>query len=56
MEGQGESCRCQKNAKTGMISVKLRELLTFSAKHILNQLKLDNCVIQGVVSKDEKLN
>ena len=29
----------------------LRKLLTFSAKLVLNQLKLDNCVIQGPVSK-----
>ena len=35
---------------------KLRELLTFSAKLVLNQLKLDNCVIQGIVSKDQRLN
>ena len=43
-------------AKTGLISVKsmseLRELLTFSAKLV----KLDNCVIQGIVGKDQKLN
>ena len=42
-------------AKTGLISVKsmseLRKLLTFSAKLVLNQLKLDNCVIQGPVGK-----
>ena len=45
-------------AKTGLISVKsmseLRELLTFSAKLVLNQLKLDNCVIQGPVGKDQR--
>ena len=42
-------------AKSGLISVKsmseLRELLTFSAKVVINQLKLDNCVIQGPVGK-----
>ena len=42
-------------AKTGLISVKsmskLRKLLTFSAKLVLNQLKLDNCIIQGPVGK-----
>ena len=47
-------------AKTGLISVKsmskLRELLKFSTKLVLNQLKLDNCVIQGVVGKDQRLN
>ena len=47
-------------AKTGLISVKsmseLRKLLTFSTKLVLNQLKLDNYVIQGIVSKDQRLN
>ena len=33
----------------------LRELLTFSAKQVLCQLKLDNCVIQGVVAKDQRV-
>ena len=35
---------------------KLSELLTFSAELVLKQLKLDNCVIQGVVVKDQRLN
>ena len=47
-------------AKTGLISVKsmskLRELLTFSTKLVINQLKLDNCVIQDIVCKDQTLN
>ena len=47
-------------AETGLIFVKsmseLRKLLTFSTKLVLNQLKLDNCVIQGIVSKDQRLN
>ena len=46
-------------SQKGLISVKsmseLTELLTFSAKLVLNQLKLDNCVIEGVVSKDQRV-
>ena len=46
-------------SQTGLICVKsmseLRELLTFTAELVLKQLKLDNCVIQGVVGKDERV-